>query len=97
MRFTTVTWPIYCQGYYAALSAAVKVLALAVRRRRIRQKLRRQAAQQRRRQLEAGLIAPATPESSPQPAPSFRVRRRVLENPKFYRPTHPLRLASRQG
>lgn len=53
-RFTPITWPIYCQGYHAALSAAVRVLVLAVRRRRTREQIRRRAAQLERAQLAAG-------------------------------------------
>jgi hypothetical protein len=96
-RYTRGTWPIYCEGYYAALNAAVKVLALAVRRRRLREHFRRQAAQAERRQHETGLVTAATPVSSPLPAPASRVVWFPRETRNFDRPAAHARLRRRSA
>lgn len=90
-RFTTVTWPSYCEGYYAALCAAVRVMKLAIDRRRTRERLKRAA-----RIKAAAEAIPATAArarliaSVPHPQP-VKVHVFPNKNAAFYRPIRPLR------
>ena len=46
--YTPAEWPTYCEGYYCALTMAMKVLDLAYARWKLARKTRRAAAQQAR-------------------------------------------------
>lgn len=49
LRLTPEHYRVYCQGYYAALAVAVRVMALAVQRWKTRRYARRQSAARARR------------------------------------------------
>ena len=47
--YTTIEWPIYCAGYYHALSVAMKALSLAAERFAHARRTNRQATRAARR------------------------------------------------